>query len=110
MEIGVGEMRKEIFELIEAVRNLELVLTGKPAPKCVISKHQSNVFVEKLEALQLALEAADKSGAISMEIEEPQPKDNPEKLRLALDGLMRLYQLKGGNLDELQTSSSKLLE
>lgn len=93
-------MKKEVVELIEAVRNLNLRLTGDPAPHGVRISDNRDVFAGKLELLQVALEMVDKSGAMSSEIDVPEPKDDPLKLRLAIDGLMRLYQLKGGSLDQ----------
>lgn len=93
-------MKQEVYDLIQSVRDLNLELTGNPSPNCVRITDPRTVFVSKLEQLQKNLEAVDRSGALGSDVQEPHPNNNPEKLRLALDGLMRLYQLNGGNLDQ----------
>lgn len=93
-------MKQEVHNLIQAVRDLNLELTGEPSPNCVRITDNRNVFASKLEVLQRALEVADKADALSSDVSVPHPSNNPDKLKLALDGLMRLYQLKGGNLQE----------
>lgn len=95
-------MKREFLELVEAVRSLGIRLTGKPAPKCVRLADPPN-FVQRLEDVQRALEALDASGALAgdHEIPAPEPKDDPKRLREALDKVMRLYQIAGGNLQDL---------
>lgn len=94
-------MRQEIHEMVEAVRGLGIRLTGDPAPKCVRLTDPTN-FAEKLERLQRALESVDASGAMSEGDgpAAPAPSDDPIRLKDALDKLIRLFQVKGGNLDE----------
>jgi len=94
-------MKKEVHDLVEAVRGLGLILTGKPAPKCVRITGDPTDFAERLERVQLALDALDASGALAEGSEPPAPRDDPEKLRIALDRVIRLYQVRGGNLDDL---------
>lgn len=93
-------MKQVVHDLIQAVRNLGLEVTDEPPPKCVRVSITSTEFWTRMRELQLALEAVDRDGMSKLDVEAPHPKDNPEKLRLALDGLMRLYQVKGGNLEE----------
>lgn len=93
-------MKQAVHDLIQAVENLKLEVTEEPAPNCVRVSLTPKLFWSGLKDVQLALEAVHRDGAASHDVEEPHPKDNPEKLKRALDGLMRLYQVKGGNLEE----------
>lgn len=95
-------MKREFHELVEAVRALGIRLTGDPAPKCVRVVDPGN-FAQKLEQVQRALEALDSSGALAGDAapEAPQPKDDPKKLKEALDKVLRIYQLIGGNLEDV---------
>lgn len=92
-------MNQHVHELVEAVRSLGIFLTGRPAPKCVRVADPTN-FAEKLERVQRALEALDASGSLSEGSGAPEPKNDPAKLKDALDKLIRLLQVKGGNLEE----------
>lgn len=94
-------MKKEVHDLVEAVRGLGLTLTGRPAPKCVRLSGDPSNFAERLEQVQLSLEALDASGALGSATDNPEPRDDPAKLREALDRVIRLYQVRGGNLDDL---------
>lgn len=93
-------MRQEIFDLIDAVRGLGLELTDRDPPKCVRIKGDPADFWQRLERVQRALEDVDASGSLADGSDAPEPKNDPEKLRAALDGVMRLFQLQGGNLQE----------
>lgn len=93
-------MRPEVYELIDAVRNLGLELTDRDPPKCVRIKGDPSDFWQRLERLQRALEAVDSEGALDAEGAALEPRNDPEKLKAALDGVMRLFQLQGGNLQE----------
>lgn len=95
-------MKKEIHDLIEAVRALGIELTGKPAPKCIRILGDTGAFAEKLKGVQEALEAVDASGGTSegKEIEGPEGVNDPVKLRAAIDGLLRFVQIKGDFLAE----------
>lgn len=93
-------MRQEIYDLIDAVRGLGLELTDRDPPKCVRIKGDPGDFWQRLERVQRALEAVDADGALAAGGEALEPKNDPEKLRAALDGVMRLFQLQGGNLQE----------
>lgn len=103
-------MKQVVHDLIQAVRNLGLEVTDEPAPRCVRVSITSTEFWTRMKELQLALEAVDQDGASKLDVEAPHPKDNPEKLKLALDGLMRLYQIKGGNLEEASEVIRNALE
>ncbi len=103
-------MKQVVHDLIQAVRNLGLEVTDEPSPKCVRVSITSTEFWSRMKELQLALEAVDRDGADKLDVEAPHPKDNPEKLKLALDGLMRLYQIKGGNLEEASEVIRNALE
>lgn len=93
-------MKQVVHDLIQAVRDLGLELTDKEPPKCIRITGDPSEFWSRLRDLQLALHALDRDGAASSDVETPQPQDNPEKLKMALDGLMRLFQIQGGNLSE----------
>lgn len=93
-------MRQEIYDLIDAVRGLGLELTDRDPPKCVRIKGDPSDFWQRLERVQRALEEVDSSGSLSDGSDAPEPRNDPEKLRAALDGVMRLFQLQGGNLQE----------
>jgi hypothetical protein len=93
-------MRQEIYDLIDSVRGLGLELTDRDPPKCVRIKGDPADFWQRLERVQRALEDVDASGSLADGSNAPEPKNDPEKLRAALDGVMRLFQLQGGNLQE----------
>lgn len=93
-------MRQDMHDLVDAVRGLGLELTDRDPPKCVRITGDPSDFWFRLERVQRALEAVDASGALSQGGEGLEPKNDPEKLKQALDGVMRLFQLKGGNLQE----------
>jgi hypothetical protein len=93
-------MRQEIYDLIDAVRGLGLELTDRDPPKCVRIKGDPADFWMRLERVQRALEEVDSSGSLAEGADAPEPRNDPEKLRAALDGVMRLFQLQGGNLQE----------
>jgi Arc/MetJ-type ribon-helix-helix transcriptional regulator len=103
-------MKQVVHDLIQAVRNLGLEVTEEPSPKCVRVSITSTEFWSRMKELQLALEAVDRDGADKLDVEAPHPKDNPEKLKIALDGLMRLYQIKGGSLEEASEVIRNALE
>lgn len=95
-------MKKEVHDLIEAVRALGIQLTGKPAPKCIRISGDTSDFAEKLRVVQEALEVLDASGAASegKDFDGPEGVNDPVKLRAAIDGLLRFVQVKGDNFNE----------
>jgi hypothetical protein len=93
-------MRPEIFDLIESVRALGIELTDAPAPKCLKITGDPNAFWAGLVTVQRSLEAVDRSGGTSTDIDTPEPSLDSDKLRRALDGVLRLYELQGGNMDQ----------
>lgn len=92
-------MRQEVYDLIDAVRALELELTpdGDRPVRIAGDKRE---FLFKLEQLQMALEAFDSAEAHSEGEDAPEPHNDPRRLKEALDGVMRLFQLAGGNLQD----------
>jgi len=93
-------MKKEVHDLVEAVRGLGIKLTGDPAPRCVRISGDARDFAERLERVQRALEALDAAEAASSDAEAPGMANDPGALRKALDGLLRLIQVKGMALEE----------
>lgn len=96
-------MRREIHDLVEAVRGLGLRLTGRPSPQCVRIAGDPRDFAERLASVQEALEAADASGALAGPDgpDAPSPADGEaDRLRLALDRLLRYVQVKGVDMAE----------
>jgi|HigsolmetaAR206D_1030411.scaffolds.fasta_scaffold01648_7 hypothetical protein len=89
-------MRPEIHELIEAVRALDLRLTGKPSPRCIRIGGDPADFPRRLADLQEKLERVDASGALAEEASAP-ASDEIAKYKKALDGLLRFIQV--GNVD-----------
>lgn len=94
-------MNKYMFDIISAVRDLGVILTGQPAPKSVKISGKLEDFSLKLQILQEALEAFDAAGSYSSinegvsSIGEPSPLNDTEKLKKAIDGLLKFIQLKG---------------
>ena len=93
-------MRQEFYELVDAVRGLGLELTEKDPPKTVRIRGDASTFWLRLETLQRALEAFDSSGAAEEDGGVLEPRNDPVKLRAALDGVLRLFQMQGGNVQE----------
>jgi hypothetical protein len=93
-------MRPELVDLVEAVRALGLRRTGKPAPGCVRISGDPKDFPSRLDLLQSRLEAVDASGALSQGDgpDAPAP-DEVQRLRKALDGLLRYIQVKGVDME-----------
>lgn len=93
-------MRPEVVDLVEAVRALGLRRTGRPAPGCVRISGDPKEFPARLAAVQERLEAVDASGALSQGggPEAPSP-DEVQRLRNALDGLLRFIQVKGVDME-----------
>lgn len=92
-------MRQEVYDLVDAVRALGLELTPDGDRPVRITGEKSE-FVFKLEQLQMALEALDSADAHSDGEDVPEPHNDPRRLKEALDGVMRLFQLVGGNLQD----------
>jgi len=95
-------MSPEIIDLVEAVRALGIRLTGKPSPGCIRIGGDPKDFPLRLASLQERLEAVDASGALADDEgpAAPRPSDGEaERLRRALDGLLRYIQVKGVDMD-----------
>ncbi|WP_327211024.1 hypothetical protein [Rhizobium leguminosarum] len=92
-------MRQEVYDLIDAVRALGLELTPEEDRPVRVTGDRSE-FPFRLEQLQMALEAFDSAEAHSDGDDVPEPHNDPKRLKEALDGVMRLLQLAGGNLQD----------
>lgn len=92
-------MRQEVYDLIDAVRSLGLELTPEEERPVRVTGDRSE-FPFRLEQLQMALEAFDAAEAHSDGDDVAEPHNDPKKLKEALDGVMRLFQLVGGNLQD----------
>lgn len=88
-------MNKEFYELVDAVRGLGVERTGNPAPRCVKITGDPRDFSERLERLQLSLEAFDAAGSSKSD-----GISDPAALRKAIDGLLKLIQVKGVSMTE----------
>lgn len=103
-----------MHDLIESVRSLGLKLTGKPSPACVRVAGDPKSFPDRLQTVQEALEALDASAAHGShdgpDTPELSPKDDPEKLKQALDSLLRFVQASGADLDAAVDVVAKALE
>ncbi|MTH95916.1 hypothetical protein [Roseibium sp. RKSG952] len=107
-------MKREVHELIEAVRGLGLRLTGRPSPASVRIAGDPKTFPERLKVLQESLETFDAASAHGShdgpDAPELSPKDDPERLKQALDGLLRFVQASGGDLDAAVNVVAKALD
>lgn len=89
-------MRKDVVDLIEAVRGLALVPTGESGPKCIRIEGDPKTFPDRLLAVAKALEAVDAKGAVSASDENV----DLAKLKAAIDGVFRWIRLQGLKTDE----------
>lgn len=95
---GVSSMRQEAYDLIEAVRSLGIEITGVPGPKSFRIANDPDTFWTRIVQVKRALDNFDRAGGSSMDFQAPPPND--EKLKKALDAILRLYELQGGNMEE----------
>lgn len=95
-------MRVELHDLVEAARSLGLRLTGRPAPNCIKVSGDTSDFAARLAVLQEALERVDASGALSEGggPDAPAPEGEADRLKTALDRLLRFVQVKGVDMAE----------
>jgi len=89
-------MRPEAYELVDAVRGLGIELTDAPSPKCLRITSEPEAFWSRLVDVKRALDAFDRSSGQGSDIDGPAPGD---RLRKALDAILRLYELQGGNME-----------
>lgn len=89
-------MRKDVVDLIEAVRGLGLTPTGEDGPRCIRIDGDAKAFPERLLAVAKALEAVDAKGGIAA------AEENVDlvKLKSAIDGVFRWIKLQGLKTDE----------
>jgi len=83
-------MRHEFVDLLNCAKALELKATGESGPRCVRFGIDKDTIPERLLALQKAVEAADRVSGSATD-----PTFDPEKLRAAVDGLVRWISLQG---------------
>ncbi len=98
-------MRREVFEVIEAARSLQVQLAPSTAnPRNVALGGDRKDFPDRLFRLAKALELFDRAGAASLTEEDPDPIRDPTmdaaKLKLALDSVFRWMKSVGINVDE----------
>jgi hypothetical protein len=100
-------MRQEAYDLIEAVRSLGIELNAAPGPKALRISTDADTFWSRLVTVKRALDAFDRAGSTSVDIDAPAPDD---KLKKALDAVLRLYELQGGNMEQVYTVVQEALE
>lgn len=96
-------MKKEIVDLVEAVRGLQIKRTGSPAPHCVKIGVPPLEFPEKLEVLQTALERFDRSEGESTE------DDKIEKYKKTIDALFKWMRVEGIPVDHPKAIIEEIL-
>jgi hypothetical protein len=99
-------MRREIFDVIEAARALDIQFAPTSAnPRCVILGGNRSDFPDRLWRMAKALEAFDRLGAAAMEaVENPAPpKDqtlDSARLKIALDSVFRWMKSTGIDISD----------
>jgi hypothetical protein len=104
---GVFSMRQEAYDLIEAVRSLGIELTDAQSPKALKISTDADTFWSRLVMVKRSLDAFDRAGGTSVGIDAPSPDD---KLKKALDAVLRLYELQGGNMEQVYSVVQEALE
>lgn len=95
-------MRREIVELVEAARDLQVLLAPRP------DNHRSvriggprDNFPDRLWRIAVALERVDRAGAAGLSQDEADdPVMDAAKLRMALDGVFRWMRSNGMDVSE----------
>lgn len=90
-------MRQEAYVLVEAVRALGLEIGDAPPPKCLRISIDPEDFWLRLVDVRRALEAFDRAGGTSEDVDGPAPDD---KMKRALNALLRLYEAQGGDTEQ----------
>jgi hypothetical protein len=99
MDVWDKTMKKEVVELIEAARGLEIRLSpDSERPVNVGGDRES--FPHRLKRVALALEAVDKTGSEALELEDGDPSMDVARLRVALDGVFRWMRSSGVDVSE----------
>nr|WP_250807974.1 hypothetical protein [Neorhizobium tomejilense] len=88
-------MRQEAYDLVEAVRSLGIEITGGAGPKALRIATDPDTFWSRLVHVKRALDAFDRAGGTGVDLQAPPPD---EKLKKALDAILRLYEMQGGNM------------
>lgn len=91
-------MKQETYDLVEAVRALGIELTDAPVPRCLRITSDADTFWERLIAVRKALDAFDRAGGASKDVDAPKPPE--DAMKAALAALLRLYEAQGGNMDQ----------
>lgn len=100
-------MRQEAYDLVEAVRSLGVEITGVPGPKALRIATDADTFWSRLVFVKRALDAFDRAGGTSADLDAPPPD---EKFKKALDAILRLYELQGGNMEQAFNVVQEALE
>lgn len=100
-------MRQEAYDLVEAVRSLGIELTATIGPKALKITTDAETFWSRLVLVKKALDAFDRAGGTGIDVEAPSPD---EKLKKALDAVLRLYELQGGNMEQVASVVQEALE
>jgi hypothetical protein len=94
-------MKREVFEVIEAARGLQVQLAPGPAnPHCVRIGGERSEFPERLWRLAVAVEAFDRSGSSAMDEDGRDATMDAAKLKVALDSVFRWMRSTGLDVSE----------
>lgn len=92
-------MRKEVVEVIESARNLQIKILNHEGQARVIMGGSKHDFPDKLKAVALALEAFDRVGSKALDGLYSSASMDPVKLRQALDGIFRWFRVMKMDVD-----------
>jgi len=104
---GDRYMRQEAYDLVEAVRSLGIEITDAPGPRALRIATDADTFWSRLVGVKRALDAFDRAGGTSSDLHAPPPD---ERLKKALDAVLRLYELQGGNMEQAVSVVQEALE
>lgn len=98
-------MRKEIHDLIEAVRRLDIRISDGSLPGCVKLGGPAMDFPARLMEVQRALEAVDKAGGADAALGDSSVSADAAaaqaaQLRTAIDGVFRWMRVQGLDVSE----------
>lgn len=92
-------MRREVVEVIESARNLQIKISTKDGQPHIIMGGSKHEFPDKLKAVALALEAFDRVGSKALDGLYSSSSMDPIKLRQALDGIFRWFRVMKMDID-----------
>lgn len=93
-------MKREVVEVIESARNLQIKIVNDSGNSKVIMGGSRHDFPDRLKAVALALEAFDRIGAKGLDGLYNSSSMDPVKLRQALDGLFRWFRIMNISIEE----------